>query len=251
MRSLLPLLAAGVLFSAAPARAQYPGSPDPYAQPQYQPDDGDDDYYQPPADGGAMQAGAYTYGGVHPIPYDVGQGFCTMTTPHVHPYAPFDVNLFRRHQNVFYFVGDPYDFGYTQSLFWYRGNHPMPVDAGGGYCYMSWPHRHPFAPPAQLRPYFHMTGGHFVYQGPWEQPYYRNRDRYVNYFNDYYRSSYYGNRYYRVRPRHVWGWGPGYGRGYGGGVRFGVGVPGVGVQVGVPGVGVQVGPGYRQPPPRV
>ena len=63
------------------------------------------------------------------LPQDVGQGFCSTQGPHVHAYAPFDSNLFRQQNGAFYFVGDPFDFGYSQSLFWYRGNHPVPMAA--------------------------------------------------------------------------------------------------------------------------
>jgi hypothetical protein len=228
-----------VLCVGATAQAQYPGQP------------GGTGYYQPPADeygqppphdygqphGRIQPGGVFMYVGIHPIPYDVGNGFCTIQGPHNHQYQPFDSYLFRQVNGSYYFVGDPWDFGYTQQQFtWYRGEHPVPVEYGDGYCYMSWPHRHHYAPTAQFMPYYRMQGGYYVYRGPYGESYHRWRDTYSHYYRDYYRSNYYGNRYYRVRPAPVYrgveirvggpgpGWGYGHGRGYGHGPRV-YGVP--------------------------
>lgn len=224
MRPLVTLLAAGVLVAAGPAGAQY--VPDPH------PDHPDDPgYYHPPPEEGVRPASTFGYAGIHPIPYDVGVGFCHTQTVHFHPYQPFDVNLFHQVNGYYYFVGDPYDFGYNQSLFWYRGHHPVPVEFGDGFCYMTWPHRHHYAPTPMFRGRFHLVGGHYVYIGPWAPAYYHDRDRYQHYYNDYYRSYYFGNRYYRIRPQPIFR-------------------PGLSVQVNLPGVSVGFG-GVVAPRPRV
>ncbi|MDW8281905.1 MAG: hypothetical protein RMK29_09350 [Myxococcales bacterium] len=215
MRALMTLLASGLLVVTDPARAQ--SIHDPH-------DDhfDDSDYYQPPPEGGVRASGSFGYAGIHPIPYDVGVGFCYTQSIHFHPYQPFDVNLFHQVNGYYYFVGDPYDFGYNRSLFWYRGHHPVPLEFGDGFCYMSWPHRHHYPPTPMLRAHFHLMGGHYVYIGPWAPAYYQDRDRYLQYYNDYYRSYYFGNRYYRIRPQPIFR-------------------PGVSVQVNLPGVSVGFG----------
>src|SRR5262249_52925201 len=154
-------------------------------------------YYQPPSDpdpGDAQPVGGpYGYVGIHPIPYQVGGGFCTLTGPHQHPYQPFDAYLFRQVNGYYYFVGDPSDFGYGaagQSLYWYRGEHPIPAEYGDGFCYISWPHRHPYTPPEAFLGNYRQVGGYYVYRGPFAQPYYQHRDAYSRYFHNYYRSYY-------------------------------------------------------------
>jgi hypothetical protein len=158
--------------------AQQPA--DPYGQPQYE------------------QQYEYAYMGAHPIPYDQGGGYCYQTVAHYHPYAPFDQYLFRESGGYHYFVGDPSDFGYTQQLWGYNGNHPIPASWGGGYCYITWGHRHPYPPPSTV--YFNLVGGFYVYNGPWDPYYWRWRDRYFGYYGGYYRNNYYGGRYWTVRP---------------------------------------------------
>ena len=101
------------------------------------------------------------------------------------------------------------DFGYAQQTYGYNGNHPIPAEYGGGYCYITWPHRHPFAPPNNLT--YNFVGGYYAYSGGWDPLYWSQRDRYVGYYGGYYRNNYYGNRYYTVRPpavyRQTLGWG--------------------------------------------
>jgi hypothetical protein len=198
----------------------------------------------------------YGYVGVHPIPYDQGSGFCYIQGAHFHPYAPFDQYLFRESNGYFYFIGDPGDFGYAQQTYGYNGNHPIPLEYGGGYCYISWGHRHHYPPPNNLT--YNFVGGYYVYAGPWDPLYWTWRDRYVGYYGGYYRSNYYGGRYYTVRPPPVYR--PSLVIGAPGVYRPGVTVraPGGRVTVGVPGgrVGVTVGaPGGRvyapAPAPRV
>jgi hypothetical protein len=164
--------------------------------------------------------------GAHPVPYDQGGGYCYQNVAHYHPYAPFDQYLFRESGGYWYFVGDPADFGYSQQLWGYNGNHPIPASWGGGYCYINWGHRHPYAPPSSM--YYNYVGGYYVYNGPWDPLYWRWRDRYSGYYGNYYRNNYYGGRYWTVRPPHVYR------------PSFTVGAPGVRVVPGRP--GVVVGP---------
>lgn len=184
--SIPAVLAAVLLLGAGSARAQYGDDPN---------------YYVAPPAPAPVETGAYTYGGIHPIPYEYGSGFCMIQGPHTHPYAPFDAYLFRQSNGVFHFVGDPADFGYAGPIYWFRGNHPIPYEYGGGYCFISWPHRH-FYPPAG--PYYRFSGGYYIYQGPWEPDYYQNRDYYWGYYHNYYRTYYYGNRYYSLRPAPIY-----------------------------------------------
>ena len=65
----------------------------------------------------------------------------------------------------------PADFGYQQQMWGYQGNHPIPGAYGGGYCFIDWPHRHHYAPPATLA--FNYVGGYYVYGGPWDPWYWR------------------------------------------------------------------------------
>lgn len=199
-----------------------------------------------------QQSAQFGYVGAHPIPYDAGSGFCYEQGAHFHEYPPFDQYLFRESGGWFYFVGDPGDFGYTQQTWGYNGNHPIPAAYGGGYCFITWPHRHFYAPSASMS--FNFVGGYYVYAGPWDPWYWTWRDRYVGYWGGYYRNSYFGGRYYTVRPPPVyrprWGWNsPGV-------YRPGVVVnapPARGGYVGAPPARITVPPpargGYVAPPP--
>jgi hypothetical protein len=138
------------------------------------------------------------YGGPHPIPYQYGSGFCYIEGPHSHEYAPFDEHLFRESNGYYYFNGDPSDFGWNRSIYWFNGNHPVPLAYGGGYCYMSWPHRH-FYDAAGIAG-LSLVGGYYIYSGVWPSDYYRLRPFYWGYYGGYYRHNYFGNRYYTVRP---------------------------------------------------
>jgi len=150
----------------------------------------------------AQTAPQYGYMGPHPIPYEAGQGYCYQQGAHFHEYAPFDQNLFRESGGWFYFVGDPGDFGYAQQMWGYQGNHPIPAAYGGGYCFIDWPHRHHYAPPAGLA--FNFVNGYYAYSGPWDPWYWRMRPHYVGYYRDYYRHSYYGGIYWRTRPAPIY-----------------------------------------------
>ncbi len=187
MRLLLALL---ILALPTGARAQYA---DPAAE------DGDEEYpdQQAPPDEAEQQYGI-GYMGPHPIPWELGAGFCYTEGPHSHDYPPFDEHLFEEQDGFYYFTGDPYDFGYSRTLYWFNGNHPIPGSYGGGFCYISWPHRHAYA--AVGIEGFSQVGGYYVYGGAWPDAYYYNRDYYWGYYGGYYRNAYFGNRYYTTRP---------------------------------------------------
>jgi hypothetical protein len=185
---------------------QMPDNPPPqqqYAQAQDQDQDQDQDQEYPPPDPNAYpQVAQYGYMGQHPLPYDVGSGFCYQQGPHFHPYAPFDKYLFRESGGWFYFVGDAGDFGYAQQMWGYRGHHPIPLAYGGGYCFIDWPHRHHYAPPYGT--IYNFVGGYYVYGGPWDPWYWRWRPYYTGYYGGYYRTSYYGGIYWRTRPAPIY-----------------------------------------------
>ncbi|HEX6835075.1 MAG TPA: hypothetical protein VF334_00805 [Polyangia bacterium] len=205
MRFYHKLAILGLLALSGRALAQ-PAAP-PVPQDQDVDDDGEG---MPPPDPNAYpqegppvaQVPQYGYMGPHPIPYEAGQGFCYQQGAHFHEYAPFDENLFREQNGWFYFVGDAADFGYSQQMWGYQGNHPIPGAYGGGYCFIDWPHRHHYPPPANLA--FNFVGGYYVYGGPWDPWYWRMRPHYQAYYGGYYRHSYYGGIYWRTRPAPVY-----------------------------------------------
>jgi hypothetical protein len=181
-----------------PQATPQPGYPAPDPRGYYVPPT--QDYAQPVDPYGYVDANAPQYGyvGPHPIPYDFGSGFCYEQGAHFHEYPPFDSYLFRESGGYFYFIGDVGDFGYSQQVWGYNGNHPIPLMYGGGYCYIGWPHRHHFAPAVGVS--FNFVGGYYVYAGPWDPFYFAYRDNYYRYYNGYYRSNYFGGVYYTVRP---------------------------------------------------
>ena len=151
----------------------------------------------------------YGYVGPHPEPYDQAQGPCNIQGPHFHPYSPFDQYLFREANGYFYFIGDLGDFGYTGQLWGYQGNHPIPPESGGGFCYIDWQHRHHFPAPPSMP--FRYVGGYYSYYGSWDPAYYTYRNQWMGYYNGYYRSSYYGGRYWTARPAPIYRGSYGYG----------------------------------------
>ncbi len=213
------------------------------------------DEYGNPIDGQpvAAQPDQMSYGfvGAHPEPYEYGSQPCYQQGPHFHPYAPFDQYLFREANGYFYFVGDLGDFSYTGQLWGYQGNHPIPPEFGGGYCYIDWQHRHHFPAPASMP--FRYIGGYYSYYGTWDPGYYRYRNQWTGYYNGYYRNSYYGGRYWSVRPQPIYR--PSYGWGSRGVYRPGMTViaPG-GARISVGGWGGHPGhvghPGYAPAPSR-
>ena len=214
MLASLALLSLAGAARAQPARPPVPAEQDvdddeaPPAQPMAPPSQRmapppqADDGMPPPDPRAYAQSPQYGFMGPHPIPYEVGSGFCYQEGAHFHPYAPFDRYLFRESNGWFYFVGDAGDFGYTQQLWGYRGHHPIAAGYGGGYCFIDWPHRHHYPPPATVQ--FNLVGGYYVYGGAWDPWYWQYRNEYVGYYGGYYRRSYYGGVYWTARPAPIY-----------------------------------------------
>jgi hypothetical protein len=131
----------------------------------------------PPGDEDA--APAHEYWGPHP---DGQGGWCPIEGVHAHAYLPFDPYLFTQQGDVYYFIGDPSDFGYAGPLYDYYGVHPIEVVYGGGYCFATGYHHHFWAPGA----YFYVSDGWYWYGGPFSPWFYEYWPRY----RDYYRSVY-------------------------------------------------------------
>lgn len=200
MRAVLAFAALATLLTSATAQAQsaYGASDEGYVEGDYAADDA----------GVAYDPAGYSVGyyGPHPVPYDQvtgqGGGFCYIEGPHTHDYVPFDEHLFREYNGYYYFIGDPVDFGWNRSIYWYQANHPIPGAYGGGYCYITWPHRHGYEPVGLGG--FTLLNGYWIFTGTWPTDYWYYRNYYWGYYQRYYRTWYYGNRYYQVRPRPVY-----------------------------------------------
>lgn len=121
------------------------------------------------------------YEGPHPIPAEVGGGFCQIDFPHVHVFEPQrpDV-LYRNHDGGYAFVGDPVPYGYEGPKHAYYGPHPMQDERGDAeYCYIDGPHYHALPPPATVSASFKLKGGVYFYDGHFPQVYYDARPRYA------------------------------------------------------------------------
>jgi len=129
----------------------------------------------------AVAAKTVRYHSQHPIPQRAGGGFCYIGVPHMHQYAPSDARLFRKHDDDYYFVGDPTPFGYDGPKYAYYGAHPIAeeIDDDGDreYCYLDGPHYHWYEPPPQAS--FEFRGGAYWYVGDYDPTYYSARPRYV------------------------------------------------------------------------
>lgn len=228
---------------------------DPNAQPQYADPYAGGQPVQVQAQAGvvapavAPQGQFYAYVGVHPVPYEQGNGICPETGAHFHEYAPFDQYLFRESNGYFYFVGDVGDFGYGGQTWTYGSNHPIPAEFGGGYCYIPWAHRHHFAPPQEQMAYYSYANDYYTYTGAYDPYYYDYRDGYWGYYNGYYHTNYYGGRYWTTRPRAIYRPTVIVGRGLYAGGRYVPPPPGFSGRYGATGVRVWGGR-YNYTPPR-
>jgi len=118
-----------------------------------------------PAAAQAAPAGKL-YFGHHPAP--PGQGaFCALAGSHSHPYAPDAAvaQLFREQAGHYYFIGDPYHFGYRQAAYGYDAHHPIHPAFGGGWCYLEGPHHHAFHPHKDEVRSYTSFGGRYYYLG--------------------------------------------------------------------------------------
>ena len=132
---------------------------------------------------GTAEAKTVRYHSQHPIPQHDGGGFCYIGVPHVHAYAPGDPRMFRKHDDDYYFVGDPTPFGYDGPKYSYYGAHPIideindDDEAGPEYCYLDGAHYHWYEPTAQAS--FEFRGGAYWYTGTFDPAYYRGRPRFA------------------------------------------------------------------------
>jgi hypothetical protein len=146
--------------------------------------------------------GVYSYFGAHPVPTAVGGGFCTVAGAHSHPFPPLDQGLFQNVNGYFYFLGDPFDFGYQGPGYWYIDVHPIVSVYGGGWCYIPWPHRH-YYPPFGSR--FVTVGGRYRYVGPYARDYTSRRQYWSGWYRNHYVPRYhvpYGHPGPYGRPVH-------------------------------------------------
>jgi len=130
---------------------------------------------------GVARANVVEYVSQHPVPANVGGGFCYINVPHVHDYPPADVRLYRETRAGYYFVGDPVPHAYDGPRYSYYGPHPVTearVEFDGPvYCYIQGPHFHWYQPPARAS--FEFSGGAYWYVGTFPPAYYQDQPRYV------------------------------------------------------------------------
>jgi hypothetical protein len=106
---------------------------------------------------GVAEAKQWKYAGLHPRTGQPADGLCHIEMMHVHTAAPLHADvLYRTHDNVYVFLGDPTPFGYEGPRHAYYGHHPVVinviihVDADEDdveYCYQDGPHYHAYEPP--------------------------------------------------------------------------------------------------------
>jgi hypothetical protein len=106
---------------------------------------------------GAHAGGKHVkYAGVHPRTGKPDGGLCYVQAVHVHSLAPSSADvLYRMHNGVYFFIGDPVPFGYDGPRHSYYGHHPVTVNVvleeegpdDVAFCYLDGPHFHHYAPP--------------------------------------------------------------------------------------------------------
>jgi hypothetical protein len=127
------------------------------------------------------------YVGQHPLPAELGGGFCYIEFPHVHVFTPAEPEiLYRVHAGAYLFVGDPVAHGYDGPKHAYYGPHPIRVEAAviddddrgddDVYCYIEGPHYHEYAPPAEVK--FTLRDGVYFYVGDYPEVFVREQPRY-------------------------------------------------------------------------
>ena len=130
---------------------------------------------------GTVQARTVEFLSRHPIPRQLGGGFCYIEVAHLHNYGPADPRLYREINGQFYFVGDPSPFQFEGPRYAYFGAHPvMEVEVrvpSPIYCYLKGPHYHPYKPPAHAS--FQFKGGAYWFVGTFPPSYYDDQPRYV------------------------------------------------------------------------
>jgi hypothetical protein len=149
----------------------------------------------------ASAQAVFAYGGIHPIQPAAGGGFCYTNAPHNHPF-PIDPNiayLYRTHNNLYYFAGNPYHFGYQGQAFPYYGHHPLPDYSS--YCYLDGSHFHHFLPPSTYSPYYVVNNGYYYYNGVAPPVYYTHYNMYYRRRHTFWYTPWY-RRYHRAYRTH-------------------------------------------------
>jgi hypothetical protein len=126
----------------------------------------------------ASAADGQRYFGHHPMPPDKG-GFCYLLGSHTHPFKPPEIvaHLFRLQGGHYYFVGDPYHFGYGGPAYGYDSHHPIHAAFGGGWCYLDGPHYHIFHPHRDDVRAYVPFGDRYYYIGPVSAEYQTGRPK--------------------------------------------------------------------------
>ncbi|MCY1018718.1 hypothetical protein [Pyxidicoccus sp. MSG2] len=106
---------------------------------------------------GVAEAKQWKYAGLHPRTGQPADGLCHIEITHVHTAAPLHADvLYRTHDNVYVFIGDPTPFGYEGPRHAYYGHHPVIINVlihidvdedDVEYCYHDGPHYHAYEPP--------------------------------------------------------------------------------------------------------
>ena len=156
----------------------------------------------------SAEAKQVKYVGGHPMPAELGGGYCYIEFPHVHVYTPAEPEvLYRVHADGYVFVGDPVAHGYDGPKNAYYGPHPIPMgvaviddDSPGGddaYCYIEGPHYHVYAAPPTLK--FVVRDGVSFYTGDFPQVFVQDRPRFAR-INVIYRPMKYARPVVVVAP---------------------------------------------------
>ena len=109
------------------------------------------------ASAGVSEAKPVKYVGMHPRTGQPDGGLCHIQAVHVHTAVPAHAQvLYRLHDGVYFFIGDPVPFGYEGPRHGYYGHHPLVINVilqeeaekdHVEYCYLDGPHFHTYEPP--------------------------------------------------------------------------------------------------------
>ncbi|QSQ21925.1 hypothetical protein JY651_43405 [Pyxidicoccus parkwayensis] len=144
---------------------------------------------------GTAEAKQWKYAGMHPRTGQPADGLCHIEITHVHTAAPVNADvLYRTHDGVYVFIGDPTPFGYEGPRHAFYGHHPVVlnvivhVDADKddvAYCYHDGPHYHAYEPPPHHR--FVEKEDVSYYAGDYPDDYQRERPKLIR-INSVYRT---------------------------------------------------------------
>ena len=135
---------------------------------------------------GAAEAKQWRYAGLHPRTGEPKGGLCHIEVTHVHVAQPTHAEvLYRQHDGVYVFIGDPTPFGYEGPRHAFYGHHPVVLEVLVGaeqddapdvtYCYHDGPHYHAYEPPPDVE-FVEKEDVHY-YAGEYPKEYERERPR--------------------------------------------------------------------------